>query len=387
MPLTVDAVLSALSHVLDPEHGKSVTELGMISDVKIEGGEVSFAIDLGTSGTAKQETLGVAFRKAIAALEGAKSVELRWSGELGGRDTKPSGVSGPAAGHPPHPGHAPSGSLPGVKHVVLVLSGKGGVGKSTCATNLTLALKRAGHRVGLLDADIYGPSIPTMLGVMGRPVSTDGKTIEPLERFGVKLMSIGFLLEDPKAAVIWRGPMLHGALQQFLNDVSWGELDYLVLDLPPGTGDVALTLSQRIRATGAVIVTTPQAVATDDVYKSVSMCTKVNIPVLGVIENMSYFVDSAGVRHEIFGKGGGQAIADFASAPLLGQVPLDPAVREWGDRGTPVVKADGASEAAKAFIAVAERVIDACEGSHSEDDAGPVIDRSGGTGKRRLPLT
>src|SRR5271170_462824 len=391
MPLTVEAVMNALSHVLDPELGKSVTELGMISDVKIDGGEVSFAIDLGTSGTAKQETLGVAFRKAIAAL-GAESVELRWSGELGGsgRDTKPSGGSGPSAGahaHAGHPGHAPSGTLPGVKHVVLVLSGKGGVGKSTCATNLTLALKRAGHKVGLLDADIYGPSIPTMLGVMGRPVSSDGKTIDPLERFGVKLMSIGFLLEDPKAAVIWRGPMLHGALQQFLNDVNWGELDFLLLDLPPGTGDVALTLSQKAKVTGAVVVTTPQQVATDDVFKSVSMCKKVNIPILGVVENMSWFIDSAGVRHELFGKGGGQAVAEFAGAPLLGQVPLDPAVREWGDRGTPVVKADGASEAAKAFIAVAERVIDACEGSHSEDDAGPVIDRSGGTGKRRLPLT
>src|SRR5271170_2004897 len=362
MPLTVDAVLSALSHVLDPEHGKSVTELGMISDVKIEGGEVSFAIDLGTSGTAKQETLGVAFRKAIAALEGAKSVELRWSGELGGRDTKPSGVSGPAAGHPPHPGHAPSGSLPGVKHVVLVLSGKGGVGKSTCATNLTLALKRAGHRVGLLDADIYGPSIPTMLGVMGRPVSTDGKTIDPLERFGVKLMSIGFLLEDPKAAVIWRGPMLHGALQQFLNDVNWGELDFLLLDLPPGTGDVALTLSQKVKANGAVIVTTPQQVATDDVFKSVSMCEKVNIPILGVVENMSFFIDTAGVRHELFGKGGGAAVAEFAKAPLLGQVPIDATVREWGDKGTPVVQAAPFSPIARSFVEVAERLIDAIAG-------------------------
>jgi ATP-binding protein involved in chromosome partitioning len=334
MPLTVEAVMNALSQVLDPEHGKSVTELGMISDVKIDGGEVSFAIDLGTSGTAKQETLGVAFRKAIAPLEGAKSVELRWSGELTGRDTKPSGVAGAgAAPHAAHPGHAPTGSLPGVKNVILVMSGKGGVGKSTCATNLTLALKRAGHRVGLLDADIYGPSIPTMLGVMGRPVSSDGKTIDPLERFGVKLMSIGFLLEDPKAAVIWRGPMLHGALQQFLNDVNWGELDFLVLDLPPGTGDVALTLSQRVKVTGAVVVTTPQQVATDDVFKSVSMCQKVNIPVLGVVENMSYFVDPAGLKHELFGKGGGQAVADFAHAPLLGQVPIDQSVREWETRG------------------------------------------------------
>jgi ATP-binding protein involved in chromosome partitioning len=281
----------------------------------------------------------------------------------------------------------PDDPLPGVKNIVLVMSGKGGVGKSSVATNLTMALSRSGYRVGLLDADIYGPSIPTMFGVAGRPVSLDGKTIEPLARFGVKLMSIGFLLEDPKAAIIWRGPMLHGALQQFMKDVSWGELDFLVIDLPPGTGDVALTLSQRVKATGAVMVTTPQAVATDDVYKSVSMCKKVNIPVMGVVENMSWFIDSAGVRHELFGKGGGEAVAVFAEAPLLGQVPLDPAVREWGDKGTPVVQAAPGSDVAKAFVAIAERVVALCEESH-EDDAVPTIDRSGGTGgKKRLPVT
>jgi ATP-binding protein involved in chromosome partitioning len=297
----------------------------------------------------------------------------------------------PPPAPPPHDLHGrPVGAddpLPGVKNVVLVMSGKGGVGKSSVATNLAAALSRAGWRVGLLDADIYGPSIPTMLGVHGRPVSMDGKTIEPLARFGIKLMSIGFLLEDPRAAVIWRGPMLHGALQQFIKDVHWGELDFLVMDLPPGTGDVALTLSQRVKVTGAVMVTTPQAVATDDVYKSVSMCNKVHIPVLGVVENMSWFVDTAGVRHELFGKGGGQAVADFAEAPLLGQVPLDVAVREWGDKGTPVVQAAPQSEASKAFAAIAERVAERCEQAHAEQDAGPTIDRSGGPGgKKRLPV-
>src|SRR5579859_5751875 len=277
--------------------------------------------------------------------------------------------------------------LPGVNHVVLVVSGKGGVGKSSVATNLALALARSGWRVGVLDADIYGPSIPTMLGVSGRPVSLDGKTIEPLARFGVKLMSIGFLLEDPKAAVIWRGPMLHGALQQFMKDVSWGELDFLLMDLPPGTGDVGLTLSQKVKVTGAVMVTTPQAVATDDVYKSVSMCKKVNIPILGVVENMSWFVDSAGVRHELFGKGGGAAVAEFAAAPLFGQVPLDPSVREWGDKGTPVVQAAPSSEASKAFASVAERVVECCEKAREGDEGGLVIDRSGGSGgKKRLPV-
>jgi ATP-binding protein involved in chromosome partitioning len=282
---------------------------------------------------------------------------------------------------------SPDDPLPRVNNILLVMSGKGGVGKSSVATNVSMALSRMGYRVGLLDADIYGPSIPTMLGVAGRPVSLDGKTIEPLARFGVKLMSIGFLLEDPKAAVIWRGPMLHGALQQFMKDVSWGDLDFLVMDLPPGTGDVALTLSQKVKATGAIMVTTPQAVATDDVYKAVSMCKKVNIPILGVVENMSWFIDSAGVRHELFGKGGGDAVATFAEAPLLGQVPLDPSVREWGDKGTPVVQAVPAGDVAKAFVAVAERIIDLCEEAHV-GEGGLTIDRSGGSGgKKRLPVT
>jgi ATP-binding protein involved in chromosome partitioning len=281
----------------------------------------------------------------------------------------------------------PDDPLPKVKNIVVVMSGKGGVGKSSVATNLAMALVRSGYRAGLLDADIYGPSIPTMLGISGRPVSMDGKTIEPLARFGLKLMSIGFLLEDPKVAVIWRGPMLHGALQQFMGDVAWGELDFLVMDLPPGTGDVALTLSQKVKVTGAVIVTTPQAVATDDVYKSISMAQKVNIPILGVVENMSWFIDSAGVRHELFGKGGGEAVAEFAHVPLLGQVPLDTAVREWGDKGTPVVQASPGSEAAKALTAIAERVVDACEASHGAAESPLTIDRSGGTGKKRLPIS
>lgn len=318
-----------------------------------------------------REEAAAAIRKAALAVEGVTTVEMKWAGEVTSREIRP------------------DDPLPNVRNVVLVMSGKGGVGKSTVATNLTMALARAGHRVGLLDADIYGPSIPTMMGVTGRPVSLDGKTIEPLTRFGVKLMSIGFLLEDPKAAVIWRGPMLHGALQQFLKDVGWGELDYLLLDLPPGTGDVALTLSQRIKPTGAVMVTTPQVVATDDVYKSVSMCRKVDIPIVGIVENMSWLIDTAGARLEIFGKGGGQAIADFAEAPLLGQVPLDMSVREWGDKGTPIVQAAPGSVVARAFMDVAERLADAIERRHhgGEVDAGPVIDRSGGTGgRKRLPV-
>jgi ATP-binding protein involved in chromosome partitioning len=273
--------------------------------------------------------------------------------------------------------------VPGAKEIVLVMSGKGGVGKSTTAANLALALRRLGKKVGLLDADMYGPSVPTMFGISGRPISS-GEKIQPLVRFDVKLMSIGFLLDDEKAAVVWRGPMLHGALLQFLKDVDWGDLDYLLLDLPPGTGDIALTLSQKLRSSGAVIVTTPQEVALQDVYKSVSMAVKVGIPVLGVVENESFFIcDGCSKRHEIFGRGGGQKVADFAEAPLLGQIPVEVAVREWGDAGTPVVEAAPGSESAKAFVAVAERLV-----QRLEELSAPTavsIDRSGGT-NRHLPI-
>jgi ATP-binding protein involved in chromosome partitioning len=273
--------------------------------------------------------------------------------------------------------------VPEAKNVVLVMSGKGGVGKSTVATNLALALKKQGAAVGLLDADIYGPSIPTMLGITGQPLAQDGRII-PLERHGIKLMSIGFLLEDPKSAVVWRGPMLQGAVVQFLKDVNWGKLDFLLLDLPPGTGDVALTLSQRVRSNGAVIVTTPQEVALQDVYKSVSMCQKVGIPIVGVVENESYFVcDGCSKKHELFGSGGGQKIADFAQAPLLGQIPLNPAVREWGDAGTPIVEALPSSESAQAFLSVAQSLVEVLG---AQSSGGLLsIDRSGGV-NRRLPI-
>ena len=274
--------------------------------------------------------------------------------------------------------------VPEVKNVILVMSGKGGVGKSTCATNLTLALSRMGARVGLLDADMYGPSIPTMLGVTGQPES-DGKRIKPIERFGLKLMSIGFMLDDEKSPLVWRGPMLHGALVQFLQDVAWGALDYLLLDLPPGTGDVALTLSQKVQSRGAVIVTTPQEVALQDVYKSVSMCQKVGFPVLGIIENESYFIcDGCDKKHEIFGSGGGQKLASWAQAPLLGQIPLHPSVRQWGDAGTPIVQAAPESPTAKAFVSVAEKLIEVL--SSTENDGVLTIDRSGGQ-NRHLPIT
>lgn len=281
---------------------------------------------------------------------------------------------------------APNDPVPGARNIVLVMSGKGGVGKSTVAANLALALSRAGYRVGLLDADIYGPSVPTMLGITGQPMS-DGQKIQPLQRFGVKLMSIGFLLEDNKAAVVWRGPMLQGAVVQFLKDVAWGELDYLLLDLPPGTGDVALTLSQQIRSTGAVMVTTPQDVALQDVYKAVSMNQKVGIPITGVIENQSYFIcDGCDKKHFLFGEGGGQKIAEMAGAPLLGQLPLDPTVRQWGDAGTPVVQAAPQSSIAQAFQKIAEQLVERLAEANRSSAGTPTIDRSGGV-NRHLPIT
>lgn len=281
----------------------------------------------------------------------------------------------------------PDDPVPGVKNVLLVMSGKGGVGKSTVATNLALALKRAGYRTGLLDADMYGPSIPTMLGITGRP-TTNGQKIRPLERFGIKLMSIGFMLDDAKAAVVWRGPMLHGALMQFLSDVDWGELDFLLLDLPPGTGDVALTLSQKVQANGSIIVTTPQEVALADVYRAVSMNQKVGIPITGIVENQSYFVcDGCDKKHELFGSGGGQKVADMASAPLLAQLPLDPSVQTWGDAGTPVVQAAPQSAIGQAFATLAENTVNKVLADNEAQGGGaPAIDRSGGV-NRHLPIS
>ncbi len=273
--------------------------------------------------------------------------------------------------------------VPGVKNVVLVMSGKGGVGKSTVAANLAVELGRRGARVGLLDADIYGPSVPTMFGITERPGGEAGR-IQPLERHGVKLMSIGFLLDDATTAVVWRGPMLHSALLQFLKDVAWGELDVLLLDLPPGTGDVALTLAQNLASTGAVIVTTPQEVAIQDVYKAVTMCQKVGIPVLGVVENQSWFLCEHGTRYELFGRGGGAKVAALAGAPLLGQVPLDVALRECGDAGQPVVSAQPEAASAQALAAVTRALVDRVAEVNAAA-TGLTIDREGGT-QRHLPI-
>src|SRR5262245_3527177 len=369
MAITIENAFAALARVEDPELHRPLTDAGMVRDVTVEDGRVVLTVVLTTPACppALRARIEADVRAALEAA-GATGVEVKFDAQVPTRSI--------LADDP----------CPGVKNIVLVMSGKGGVGKSTVAANLTLALNRLGCRVGLLDADMYGPSVPTMLGVSGRPTSEDGQRFLPLERFGVKLMSIGFLLEDPRSAVVWRGPMLQNALLQFLRDVDWGTLDYLVLDLPPGTGDITLTISQKLRTTGAIIVTTPQEVALQDVYKSVSMAQKVGISLLGVVENESYFVcDGCGKRHELFGAGGGARIAEFAGAPLLGQIPLDPAVREWGDAGTPVVEAAPESPIARAFTAVAERLARRIASSNLSRPGALRIDRSGGR-NRHLPL-
>ncbi|MGH3053895.1 MAG: Mrp/NBP35 family ATP-binding protein, partial [Gaiellaceae bacterium] len=244
-----------------------------------------------------------------------------------------------------------------VAHVVAVASGKGGVGKSTVAVNLALALSQLGHRVGLLDADVYGPSVPLMLGLTDRPQSTEDKRIIPLERFGVKVISLGLFIAEG-TPVIWRGPMINKLLTQFLREVEWGELDYLVLDLPPGTGDAQLTITQQVALDGGVIVTTPQDVALEDVKRGVKMFQQVHAPVLGVVENMSYYLCSCGDRAELFGHGGGAAVAKQFSIPFLGEIPLVREMREAGDNGKPLVVANPEHPQSVAFRAIAQRVID-----------------------------
>lgn len=254
-----------------------------------------------------------------------------------------------------------------IRNLVLVASGKGGVGKSTVAANVALAIAKTGAKTGLLDADVYGPSIPTMLGEAEPPKSRDGKSIEPIERHGMKLMSMGYMV-DPDTAMIWRGPMLAGAVTQFVNDVTWGELDYLILDLPPGTGDIQLTLAQQFKVTGAMLVTTPQSVALADVVRAKSMFDKVRIQTLGLVENMSYFVcPGCNERHEIFSHGGGERTATELDIPFLGRIPIETGVREASDSGTPVVASSPESESAMALESVARALVTQVEAINAEN--------------------
>jgi ATP-binding protein involved in chromosome partitioning len=330
--LTRELVLEALRPVQDPELHRSLVDLGMIKEVTIEGASVRVQVELTTPACPLRERIREDVERAVRALPGVQTVEVGFSSRVRAAGT---GL----------PDRQP---IPGVKNTIAVASGKGGVGKSTVAVNLAVALAQEGATVGLLDADVYGPSIPLMLGAEEQPRLIDNKII-PGRAYGIAVMSVGYIL-DPEKALIWRGPLVSQLIRQFLSDVQWGDLDYLVIDLPPGTGDVQLTLVQTIPLSGAIIVTTPQDVALADAIKGLQMFREVKTPVLGIVENMSYFVcPHCGHVAEIFGSGGGERVANKYGVPLLGQIPIDPAVREGGDRGVPVVVGQPGSSTAQAF--------------------------------------
>ena len=333
------AVLEALRSVTDPDLRRDIVSLDFVKDVVIDGGRVSFTIELTTPACPVKDEMREQAHSVVSALDGVTVVDVTMTASVRAAVT-------------PQAGRAP---IPGIKNVIAVGAGKGGVGKTTVAVNLAVALASYGGRVGLIDGDVYGPNIPIMLGIDAQ-LESDGKRIVPAEKHGIQVVSMGFLTTSD-APIIWRGPMLHGVVRQFFQDVRWGELDYLVIDMPPGTGDVALSLSQTVPVSGAVVVTTPQTVSLADSRRAVAMYKKLEIPALGIVENMSHFACPAcGHESDIFGKGGGELIADELGVPFLGQIPLYEPIRVGGDRGTPLVMSDIDSPAAKAMLHVAERI-------------------------------
>ncbi|MGB8842800.1 MAG: iron-sulfur cluster carrier protein ApbC [Aliidongia sp.] len=346
-------ILEALKAVKDPERGGDIVALGMISGLVIRDGHVGFSIEVDAARGPHLEPLRKAAERAVQALDGVLSVSAV--------------LTATRAAPPAHAArHAPAPREPlitGVRAIVAVASGKGGVGKSTTAANLACALATFGLKVGLLDADVYGPSMPRLLGISGKPRSADGKIMEPMRRHGLACMSIGFLVPED-TPMIWRGPMVMGALQQMLRDVAWGPLDIMIVDMPPGTGDAQLTMAQSVPLAGAVIVSTPQDIALLDARKGLNMFKKVEVPVLGIIENMSYFCcPNCGHRSEIFSHGGARREADRLGTEFLGEVPLDIAIRETSDAGTPIVVADPASPHALAYRVIAQRIWDKVTGN------------------------
>jgi ATP-binding protein involved in chromosome partitioning len=340
MPVTLDrdTVLNALRNVTDPDLRRDIVSLGFVKDLEVVDGRVAFTIELTTPACPVKEQMREQAAAAVRSL-GIDDVAVTMSARV-------RSVSAPEKGHPPHPG---------VKNVIAVGAGKGGVGKTTVAVNLALALAKCGGRVGILDGDVYGPNVPQMLGLGGTQLVTDGKQIVPAQKYGAQVVSIGFLTQDDQA-IVWRGPMLHGAIQQFFKDVAWSELDYLIVDMPPGTGDVALSLSQTVPVAGAIVVTTPQQVSLSDSRRALRMYQKLNIPPIGIIENMSYYA-CTNCHHEadIFGHGGGEALAAEMGVPFLGRLPIYQPIREGSDSGVPLIVAEPASPAARAFLTLAER--------------------------------
>lgn len=332
------AVLDALKVVRDPDLNRDIVSLGFIKDLTIDGGRVSFTIELTTPACPVKEQMRAQARAAVMQVPGVSVVDVQMTARV--RE---------AVG-----GDGPRQPLPGVKNVIAVGAGKGGVGKTTLAVNLAIALAKCGGRVGIIDGDIYGPNVPIMLG-MKEQLVTDGEKIVPARKYGLQVISMAFLTADD-APIVWRGPMLHGALQQFFREVRWAELDYLIVDMPPGTGDVALSLSQTVPVAGAIVVTTPQVVSLSDSRRAVAMYKKLNIPTLGVIENMSYFAcPSCHHESDIFGHGGGEKMAGELGVPFLGRVPIYQPIREGGDHGVPLMVSEPDSPASRAFMAAAER--------------------------------
>jgi ATP-binding protein involved in chromosome partitioning len=360
--VTEQQILDALRQVRDPDKGGDIVSLNMVSGMAIRDGNVGFAIEVEPERGPRLEPLRKAAEQAVEALPGVLSVTAVLTAESRAPAQRP-----PAHGHGHDHGPAPGpgspaaqiqrrGAIPGVGAIIAVASGKGGVGKSTIAANLALAMKANGLRVGVLDADIYGPSMPRMLGITGRPTSDDGKTLRPMENYGLKCMSMGFLVAED-TAMIWRGPMVMSALNQMLRDVAWGDIDVLVCDLPPGTGDAQLTMAQQVPLAGAVIVSTPQDIALIDARRGLAMFEKVDVPVLGIIENMSYFLcPHCGERSEIFSHGGARREAEKLGVDFLGEVPLDLQIRETSDEGRPVTVSDPNSAHAQLFREIAAKV-------------------------------
>ena len=332
------SILDALRTVKDPDLHKDIVTLNFIKDLTIEGGKVSFTIELTTPACPVKDQMQQWARKAVLKVEGVSEVDIRMTASV----SRGAGAAGKQ-------------DIEGVKNIIAVGSGKGGVGKSTVTVNLAVALAQTGASVGLLDADIYGPNVPMMMGISGRPYAVEDR-IQPLSNYGVRVMSMGFLTSDD-TPLIWRGPMLHNVIQQFLRQVDWGQLDYLLIDLPPGTGDVQLSLTQTVPLMGAIVVSTPQDVALQDARKAILMFKQVRVEVLGIVENMSYFqCPKCNERTHIFSHGGGADTAAKFGVPFLGEVPLNISVREGGDAGKPVVAGDIGSPAAKAFTEIAEKV-------------------------------
>jgi ATP-binding protein involved in chromosome partitioning len=341
--VTAERLLKALDDVKDPDLGTSIVAMGMIKDIAIDGGKLSFTCELTTPACPVKEVIEKDIRAKIAErLPEVTELNLNMTGKVR-RMEVPSN-------------DAAENLIPQVKNVILVGAGKGGVGKSTCALNLAMALKKLGATVSLLDADIYGPSIPTMTGVQEKPKIANENKIRPLNAFGMEIMSMGFLV-DRNQAMVWRGPILNGIMVQFFKDVTWSEADYLVVDLPPGTGDVMLSIAQNCNTTGAVLVTTPQQVSIIDVVRAKAMFDQTKVPLLGLIENMSGYTDpETGKRVDIFSKGGGEKAAAEMGIPFLGSIPIAPAVCESGDAGVPIVYSQPDSVVSKAFIAAAEKL-------------------------------